>query len=75
MNIKEVDMRLFTVGERWGPLPCEYPNCQRKDALTIVLSDEENNLLPEKTGSAAFRFILSNRLGLVACDEHIRSVA
>lgn len=67
-------MRLFTVGERWGPLSCEYPNCQRKNAFTIVLSDEESNLLPEKTGLTALRFIISNRFGLVVCDEHIRSV-
>jgi hypothetical protein len=62
-------MRIFTIGEAWGPLTCEQFGCCRSGAFKILLSDRENGTLPELNGSKAMQFILDNQLGTVLCDE------
>jgi hypothetical protein len=62
-------MRVFTVNEVWGPFPCDHPGCKR-DAFTLLLTDEEDQSLPEKTGPEAVRFIFKNKLGVATCEEH-----
>lgn len=65
-------MRDFMLSELYGPVPCEHPGCTDKDAFTIRLTDEENNQLPKKSGSAAVIFIFKNKLGTALCDNHLK---
>ena len=68
-------MRLFTVSEAWGPYDCEIKErgCTNH-AWTFVLSDEENESLPEETGPEAVKHILTKRLGKAACDPCLDSM-
>lgn len=62
-------MRVFTVGDLWGPLSCEHPGC-KKETHTLLLTDEENRSLPEQTGPKAVQHIFENKLGVATCDNH-----
>ena len=64
-------MRVFSVGELWGPLSCEMDGCPEKDAYNILLTDQENAMLPEESGPTAIAYIFSARLGYVLCDKHL----
>ena len=66
-------MRIFSVSELWGPYRCEHEHDGKKcgaETFDIVLTDEENGLLPEETGPKAITFILQNRLGRALCEVH-----
>lgn len=62
--------RLFTVGELWGPFPCEV--CELESTFTIKLSDDENNSLPEQFGPVAVRHIFDNKLGIAICSDCLK---
>ena len=67
-------MRLFRLGEEWGPVRCEeiMPNGDRCGELSwcIELTDEENASLPESTGPRAMLSIYDRHLGKVLCHKH-----
>ncbi len=64
-------MRLYVVDmELWGPLkPC---SCGKK-SVGIILTDEENERLPEYAGAAATHFIFENKLGTDICRECLKN--
>ena len=59
--------RYFTVGELFGPFPCEQEGCNHPIAWTIKLTAEENNSLPEQQGPYAVQYIFENKLGTSLC--------
>ncbi len=63
-------MRLYTVNmDLWGPLkPC---NCGNK-SVGIILTEEENERLPEDSGPTATHYIFANKLGTDICGECLR---
>jgi hypothetical protein len=65
-------MRIFTISELWGPMACEEKGCRECECDSILLTDEENDQLPEKTGPAAVRYIFKNSLGDALCDKHLK---
>ena len=69
--MSEKKIRLFTVGELWGPMRCEKEGCHHWTD-TIALTNNENDSLPEKYGHNAVEYIFDNHLGVVMCDECLR---
>lgn len=67
-------MRVFEFSELWGPFSCEHAGC-KKETFSVVLTDVENERLPEASGPVAVDFILKNRLGTAACDQHLKEVS
>lgn len=67
-------MRIFNVDKRWGSFVCQHVEndiqCEN-ETFTILLTDEENSQLPEKSGTEAEIFIIQNRLGKALCNEHL----
>lgn len=63
-------MRNFTVGDGWGPFPCEHPGCTKTEVYTIRLTDAESRSLPEDSGPRAAAFIFYNKLGVADCGGH-----
>lgn len=63
-------MRLYIVNmELWGPLkPC---SCG-EESTGIVLTDAENERLPEWRGPDATQYIFQNKLGTDMCTECLR---
>lgn len=59
--------RHFTLGDEWGPAKCEMNDCGA-ETDTIVLSEDENRLLPVKSGPEAVSYILDNKLGRAMCS-------
>lgn len=65
-------MRLFiTFSEFCGPVPCEHKRC-RNHAFTVVLTDAENNSLPEESGPEAVKSVFLKGLGKAVCDECLK---
>ena len=77
---------LFTVGELWGPFPCEEVVDGNKcgiDCFSLVLTDTEvnqmNTALPDEVicgmarGPEAVRYIFKQKLGKALCDRHLRA--
>lgn len=68
-------MRIFTVGELYGPLSCEYVTRQRRrcgrECYSILLTAAENAELPVKTGPEAVNHIFVMRLGKAGCGRHM----
>jgi hypothetical protein len=61
---------VITVGEIWGPLPCEQKDegCD-KNSFAFILNKEERKKINKKFGSRMVRFILDNKLGKVICQR------
>lgn len=64
----EPGARRFTVGDEWGPMQCEINNCGKETDM-IILNEDENRLLPVKSGSDAVRFIFEHKLGVAICAD------
>jgi hypothetical protein len=64
-------MRAFSFSELYGPFRCEHHGCKER-TFVIVLSDAENEGLPESSGPKAAAMILSQKLGKATCDDHLR---
>jgi hypothetical protein len=62
-------LRRFTVGELWGPFPCEVDGCREKECFTILLTDEENKSLPMQSGPEAVAYIFKHNLGKAECSS------
>ena len=69
--MSEKKIRLFTVGELCGLMRCEMEGCHHWTD-TIVLTNEENDSLPEKYGPNAVKYIFDNHIGVVMCDGCLR---
>jgi hypothetical protein len=67
-------MRIFSFSEAYGPFDCEARESAHCDDFTwsCLLSDEENNNLPEPTGVGAAYHILKNHVGIMICDSCLK---
>jgi len=63
------NMKLFTVGELWGPFQCDYPGCDEM-TFTLRLTDVEYESLPVKYGSEAINIIFDKEMGKAVCTKH-----
>ncbi|MCK4782154.1 MAG: hypothetical protein KAV87_00275 [Desulfobacteraceae bacterium] len=65
--------RVFTVGDLWGPFPCEAEGCTEIECYSIFLTDDENNRLPVDHGPKAVVYIFDNKLGTALCDKCLKA--
>jgi|WetSurMetagenome_2_1015567.scaffolds.fasta_scaffold1352463_1 hypothetical protein len=60
---------VFTYNEVYGPFDCETPGCTNDEAWSIIISDEENKLLPQGDRFERSNFVFKNNLGTAICDD------
>jgi len=67
-------MRVFSFSEVYGPFDCEAKKSDHCDniAWSCLLTDQENDSLPEPTGTEAAHYILKNGIGKMMCDSCLK---
>ena len=66
-------MRTFSFSEAYGPFPCEGKLATKgacaEQAWDVLLTDEENEALPENAGPIAAKHILQGGIGKMLCED------
>jgi hypothetical protein len=61
---------IFSYNEVFGPFTCEVSGC-KNEAWNIVISEEEETLIPNEDRFEQSCFVFNNNMGQAICEEHL----